>query len=127
MRTLDRDRREILVSLFERKVPVTDDQGRLTGRHRVERAPQTPVLASVSAAKGYAQDAVFGQSLDYDRTVIVDDPGFDISESAVLWIDSWGSSPHELPFDEPWDYVVKKVARTPSYTAVAVKRVEVSA
>lgn len=87
MRCLDRHKRWILVSLFEKLVPVKDDEGRLTGNHVTKRSRQIPVLASVSAVKGAADNAMFGQSLDYDRTVIIDDPNFNIEETAVLWID----------------------------------------
>lgn len=126
MRCLDRDRRWVLVSRYEGKSPVVDEQGRLTGRHEVVRSEPEPLLASVSAARGAAQDDVFGQALDYDRTVLVDDPALDVDESTVLWVDCVDGDGGEPPerVSEPYDYVVKRVARTPSYTALAVKRVE---
>lgn len=165
MRLLDRERRLVLVSLHARAVPVTDAQGRLTGRHEAERSPQIPVAASVSAARGSARGTAFGRELDYDRTVIVDDPDFPADEATVLWIDvfdpGWRGEPvdggkfdqgdpyltgasfdggtfddyssgdpldgggFERPegCDAPWDYEVVRVSRTPSYTALAVKRV----
>lgn len=126
MRCLDRDRRWVLVSRYSSKEPVTDEAGRLTGRYEVRRSEPEAVLASVSAAKGSARDSVFGQSLDYDRTVLVDDPAFEVDEAAVLWIDcvEGGGPSAPSPDGLPYDYVVKRVARTPSYTAVAVKRVD---
>lgn len=128
MRCLDRDRRWVLVSLYEGKEPEVDAEGRITGRHVVKRSEPFAVLASVSAAKGTAQDSVFGQALDYDRTVIVDDPGIDVAETSVLWVDCVDGRSAEPPeaseADGGYDYVVKRVARTPSYTAMAVKRVE---
>lgn len=125
MRCLDRGRRWVLVSRYEGKRPVTDPQGRLTGRHEVVRSAPEGVLASVSAARGAARDDVFGLGLDYDRTVLVDDPGFDVDEAAVLWVDCIDGGSVDAPATErPYDYVVKRVARTPSYTALAVKRVE---
>lgn len=151
MRCLDRQKQWVLVSLFEKLLPVIDADGRRTGEHRAQRSRQFPVLASVSAVKGSAENAMFGQSLDYDRTVIIDDPSFDVSESAVLWIDrgvqgpladagcfekgatldssdgagAGGSEPSAWT-EEPHDYVVKKVGRSDNYTILAVKRVEVS-
>lgn len=125
MRLLDRDLRWVLVSRYESKSPVTDGGGRLTGRYEVSRSEPVAALASVSAARGSALDSVFGQSLDYDRTVLVDDPQFEIDEAAVLWIDCIDGS-GAMPPDagQAWDYAVTRVARTPGLTAIAVKRVE---
>lgn len=124
MRLLDRDRRWVLVSRYVSKEQVIDSEGRMTGRYEVSRSDPEPVLVSVSAAKGNARDSVFGQSLDYDRTILLDDPSFDIGEASVLWIDCIDGSSDDAPVtEEPYDYVVERVARTPSYTAVAVKRV----
>lgn len=155
----------MLVSLFDRLVPGVDEEGRLTGQNKVERSRQLPLLANVSAARGSAENSQFGQQLDYDRTVLIDNPDYPIAETAVLWIDcgvreklvdggyfdrhSVNESGNDLDgggfddwddcdsadaggfewptwTDEPYDYVVRKVARTANYTAVAVKRVEVS-
>lgn len=138
MRTLDRDRRWILVARFEGIEAAIDDEGRYTGQNMPKRSPQAPLLASVSAAKGTAENSQFGQSLDYDRTVIIEDPDYPIDEAAVLWIDScvYGTLLEKGFFDgiesdeyvgEPHDYLVKKVARTANYTVLAVKHVEVSA
>lgn len=165
MRNLDRDKQWVLVSRFEKIIAVEDEAGHLTGEHKIERSRQIPLLATVSANKGEAEAAAFGQSLDYDRTVLIDDPSYPISETAVLWIDKgvqkslldggyfdqysvWetgddidgGGFEDEAEDDvdnggfeypewikEPYDYIVKKVARSPNFTLVAVKRVEVSA
>ena len=166
MRCLARQKRPVLVSRYLGKHQVTDDEGRLTGRYEVEYSHQVPVMASVSSAKGSVSEDVFGQSLDYDKTLLIDDPRFPIEESSVLWVDciepslleAWfdkgpfeltgedvdggtfddyasGDSLDEGEFDEkgfpvfagvPFDYKVVRVSRTESYTAVAVKRIEVS-
>ena len=126
MRCLDRDRRWILVSLYESKKPEVDSFGRYTGRNVVERSEPVGVLCSVSAARGSAQDDIFGTDVAYDRAVIVDDPDFEIDEVAVLWIDDVDGSGAEAPDpgDAPYDYTVERVARTPAYTAVAARRVQ---
>lgn len=165
MRCLERDKRWVLVSLFEESEQVRDEEGRLTGQHKAVRSRQIPVLASVSAAKGSVENAGFGQNLDYDRTVIIDDPKFEISEAAVLWMDvdvygalvnggyferyslyesgedadggdfedyesgdeiDGGEFEYPVFSDKPYDHVIKKIARSANYTALAVKHVEVS-
>lgn len=77
----------MLLSRFERLEEVIDDEGRYTGEQRAVRSAQVPLLASVSAARGSAENEPFGQSLDYDRTVLVDDPSLEVDEAAVLWVD----------------------------------------
>lgn len=126
MRSLDRDRRWVLVARYLGKVEETDADGRLTGRHTVSRTDPEAFLANVSAARGSAQDEMFGTALDYDRTVLVADRSFDVDESSVLWIDCVDGYGADAPDGggAPYDYVVKRVARTPTYTAIAVKRVE---
>lgn len=118
MRCMDKSRHGVFVSRFEGKQPETDSQGRLTGRHALAYSEPEEILASVSSAKGQAQDSMFGLSLDYDRTIAFDDPSLDIDESSRVWVD-------KAP-DGPFDYAVKRVSRSESYTVVAVKRVEVS-
>lgn len=155
MRCLDRDRREVLVSFYESKEPVLDGEGRLTGRFETVRSEQVPILATVSAVKGEAAGSVFGQDLDYDRTLTIDDPTLPIDESSVFWVDvydptgrgpyghgtadiddgtfdDWfengsadgGSFAVRGTCDKPYDYVVRRVSRTPSYLVVALKYVE---
>jgi len=87
MRCLDRDRQWVLISRCEGAKEVLDAQGRHTGRYEPIRSRQIPMLVTVSGAKGSAETTVFGQSLDYDRSVLIDDPLFDVDESTVLWVD----------------------------------------
>ena len=145
MRCLDRDRREVLVSFYESKEPVLDNEGRLTGRFETVRSEQIPILATVSAVKGEAAGSVFGQDLDYDRTLTIDDPTLPIDESSVFWVDVYGTAEIDGgtfddwfengsadggsfaargTCDKPYDYVVRRVSRTPSYLVVALKYVE---
>lgn len=117
MRCLDRDRRRIIARSYLGMENPVDDEGRLTGEPRLARGEAVELLPTMSADKGSVETDVFGQSLDYDRVLIFDDPEVDIDESTALWIDADEKAPH--------DYAVKRVAKTCSYTAVAVKRVEV--
>lgn len=119
MRLLSRDLRTIYIASYEGLEAEVDASGRYTGRHVPQYSDPAAFSASVSAAKGEASGAVFGQSLDYDRTVLVDDPAFDVEEPDRLWVDNG--------VDEAHDYEVAQIARTPNVTAIAVKRVEASA
>lgn len=117
MRCLTRDMQLIYISNYENKEPILDDEGRDTGEYKIVRSEPVPVFANVSAASGSAQAEVFGTFLNYDRTVIIDNKNFEVSETAVLWIDKDTSKEH--------DYIVKRIAKTPNYLALAVSRVDV--
>lgn len=118
MRNIDRDRRRVYISRFGRLVPEQDEEGRFTGRHVTERSEPVEFWPTMSAARGEAQTDYFGNYIDYDRTITIDDPGFEVEESDVLWLDK--------PIHESHDYEVKRVARTAGFTVIAAKRVEVS-
>lgn len=153
MRCLERDTQWVLVSFFVEKRELTDEEGRLTGRHEVVRTEPMPLRCSVSASKGTAESSPFGIDLDYDRTVLIEDTAYPIDEASVLWIDDLDQSAldalsrnvadasalgmgdegegaddafSQTLTTKPHDYVVKRVARCPNCLAVAAKRVEVS-
>lgn len=135
MRSLERDKRLVLVSFYVEKRACVDDEGRLTGRHEVVRTEPMPLLCTVSASKGTAENSAFGIDLDYDRTLVIDDPDYPIDEASVLWIDNVPEQEPSAGEDEafgrdlsggrPHDYTVTRVARSQNCVAVAAKRVEV--
>jgi len=87
MRCLDRQKQWVLVSRFEKLAPEIDDKGRYTGDYEPVRSRQIPLLVSISSVKGDAENAIFGQSLNYDRVITIDDPDYDLNEADVFWID----------------------------------------
>lgn len=118
MRNLDRDRRPVYISRFVGLVAETDSQGRYTGRNVPEREKPVEFWPTVSATRGEASTDWFGNYIEYDRTITIDDPSFKVDEADVLWLDR--------AVDQPHDYEVKRVARTGAYTVIAAKRVEIS-
>lgn len=138
MRCLERDKQLVLISFFIEKKACEDEQGRLTGKHEVVRTEPIPHYLSVSASKGNAENSPFGIDLDYDKTVIIEDTSCPVDESSVFWVDNVPSL-DELSYNEidgafnadrtggkPFDYTVKRVAKSPNCIAVAVKHVEVA-
>ena len=118
MRCLKRDKRLVCVSLYEERRECTDEIGRYSGEYEVVRSKPIEIECSVSAAVGNSQIEVFGQMLNYDKTVIIDDVNFEIDEHAVLWIDK--------AIDEPYDYIINRIAKTPNFIALAVSKVDIS-
>lgn len=155
MRSLDRDRQKCYIARFEDLVRQEDAQGRLTGKNVPIYDEPEEFWPTVSPVKGEAYGAYFGQNLDYDITLTVDDPDFAVKEADILWVHAIDGEPEGVTFIEPgsgldggtfedWgdsddadggdfaspetrshDYVVKRVARKGSYTVIAAKHVEV--
>ena len=117
MRNLDRDRQRCLIARFEGLTPQEDSQGRLTGKNVPSFEQPEEFWPTVSPVRGEALGAYFGQNLDYDLTLTVDDPAFAIDEADVLWV--------YAPEEGCHDYAVKRVARKGDYTVIAAKHVEV--
>lgn len=119
MRCLARDKSTVWASLYEESVEVLDEDGKRTGYHETVRSDPFEIDASVSAARGSVYEDGFGQSVNYDRSVLIEDVDTPVSESTVFWIDA-------DPATDEWDYKVSAIARTPNVVKVAVKRREVS-
>lgn len=119
MRNLARDTQTVHISRYEGIVRERDAQGRLTGRNAPQMSEPVPFSPSASMARGEAQGAHFGDELEYDVVLTLDDPGFEASEADVLWV--WAD-----PQSEEHDFAVRKVARKGCFTVIAAKRVVVS-
>ena len=91
----------------------------------------------ISPARGVAETRQFGDELNYDRVISVEDRDTPINEYAVLWIDRepevnlWGELRVNANGDyvTPWDYIVRRVGRgLPTFgsAVIAISRVDVS-
>ena len=126
MRCLDRDRRRVLIGRFDGTQPVTDSQGRYTGRNEVVREAPAEFWPTVTPVRGRAEDDYFGQKVEYDLTLTIDDPAFSARESDTLWVDADPGDPEGAGYPAPHDYVVTKVARKGDFTVIAARRVDVA-
>lgn len=134
MRCMNINKRRIYYALYDTKEPILDEHGYQTGQYEVKYHSPRPVLANVSAAKGEMSTRQFGDSEEYDRVIVLDDPNSPIDEHAVLWIDSTPAlnSQGSMATDDngviqsPWDYVVRKVARSLNSVSIAVSKVNLN-
>lgn len=74
---------------------------------------------NISPNKGTADNELFGNLLDYDRTIATKDTAISITENSILWLD--GAKP-----PAPHNYVVLRKAVSNNIAVFAIKRVEVS-
>ena len=98
---------------------IKDEQGRLTGEYETAYSEPIEMLANISASKGETESLQFGDSLAYDKVLVIDNPDIAIDEYSVLWVD-------RLDISKPYDYIVKKVAKSLNSVSIAISRVDVN-
>lgn len=119
MKCLERNKKLIYYANFQGVEPILSDEGYETGESAPQYSSPTPLKINVSSASGENATRLFGDFIDYDKTLVTSDMNLTISEESVFWID-------ETDISQPFDYIVKKVAKGLNSILIAVKKVEVS-
>lgn len=127
MRCLRRNKIPFYYAHYSGKTPIIDDYGNKTGEYEVTYDKPTMVFGNVSAARGETVTRQFGEDEAYDRVIVMDDPQCPIDEASVLWIDSTPNVDTDGYAETPYDYVVRKVARSINSVSIAVSKVNVRA
>ena len=126
---------------------VLDEYGNETGELILNYAEPVQMRANISAARrdSTVQVEYFGNMVDYDRVIVTEDVNCPIDENTVLFIDKspeYGDADTHAVTDTHtviggevitpvtyrvplYDYVVKRVARSINFVAIAVKSVKV--
>lgn len=124
MKTMERNKQSFWYLLYDRKVPVTDEDGNETGEETVVYKPVVSFRANVSAATGSSQVEQFGNLAGYDKVIVTDDMTCPVDENTVLFLDK------EPEYDDDgrplYDYIVKRVAKSLNSISYAVTKVSVS-
>ena len=124
MKCLERNKTAFFCCLYEGEEDVIDEEGNGTGEKRMLYSDPVALRANISPAAGSTAVEQFGNSLQYDRVIVIDDTACPIDEHSVLFIDK--SPAYDNDGVPLFDYIVKKVARSLNSVSVAVSRVEVS-
>lgn len=111
----DLKRNQILVTFrpYLRNDEIIDENGYHTADYSPVFGEEQQLFLSVSANKGDYSEQMFGNVLDYDRTMLISDPNCPIDEHSRVTIDGQ-------------IYVVKAVARSLNASQYAIKRIEVT-
>lgn len=124
MRIMERNKQSFWYLLYDRKVPVTDEDGNETGEETVVYKPAVSFRANVSAATGASQVEQFGALSGYDKVIVTDDMACPMDEHSVLFLDK---EPEYSEEGRPlYDYIVKRVAKSLNSISYAVTKVSVS-
>lgn len=133
MRTMHINKQKFWYALYDSKTAMTDEYGN-TGEYQITYADPCEYSANISAAKGETMARQFGESLQYDKIIVMDRNAPAIDEYSVLWIDTvpeldlYG---HLVTNEDgsvvtPYDYIVKKVAKSLNSISLAISKVTVS-
>ncbi len=123
MKCLERNKTVFYYALYVGKEPIKDEYGNESGEAKIIYSAPVKIKANISPATGSSQIEQFGNSLNYDKIIVLDDISCPIDENSVLFIDKEPETDEEgnLLFD----YVVKKIAKSLNSIAIAVSKVNV--
>ena len=119
MKLAEVNKKQMFYKTYVGKTPILDSEGYETGDYKITYSDFKPLKASISPSKGTASVEMFGENLNYSRTIITDDMSCDLDENSLLWV--------SRPKDESHDYIVVAVAEVLYSKAYAIRKVEVSA
>lgn len=134
MKMMERNKSTFFYALYKEKVPKTDEYGNVTGEYEIIRDNPVEFSANISSAKGEISTQLFGESENYDKTIVMGADAPSIDEYTVLWVDKTPQvdKTGALVTDDngevitPHDYIVKKVAKSLNSVSIAISKVVVS-
>lgn len=135
MRCLERNKTRIFYSSYLGKTEIVDEYNNKTGEYTLTYSNPQELYAYISPNVGMVEERRFGETLAYDRMIVLDNYYKDsINEQTRLWVeitpelDDLG----KLKLDKndevitPHDYLVKRVSKSLNSVLIAIKRVDVN-
>lgn len=122
MRNLQRNTRTFWYRLYTNVDPIetTDEWGNTveTGEQSMGYGDPVQMSANISPATGASITEQFGNLDNYDKVIVTADMSCPIDENTVLYVDT--TPP------EPYDYVVRGIARSLNSISIAIRKVDVT-
>lgn len=85
MRSLKKNKKTVWYALYNKKIPIVDENGDFTGEYKIGYSNPVKFKANISAGKGSAQKEVFGVDVDFTRTISTTDLSLPITETSLVW------------------------------------------
>ena len=134
MKCLIRNKSKFHYASYNKKEAILDDYGNKTGEYVIVYNNPKECYGNISPARGEIINRQFGEEDPYDKVIVLDKNAIDIDEQAVMWIDIIPKLNPDgtLVKNEkgqvltPYDYVVKKIARSLNNVSIAISKVNVS-
>lgn len=120
------NKRRFYYALYNGKTGLFDEYGNQTGEYEIIYGKPCECYANISAAKGETQTRQFGENEVYDKVIIMETGSPPIDEYSVLWVDVVPVINDDGTTITPYDYVVKKVAKSLNVTSLAISKVVVT-
>ena len=125
MRCMVRNKQRFYSASYVGENEIIDEYGNATGEYAVAYSKPVEGFGNISAAQGEMQSRQFGESESYDKVIVLDDRNAPIDEHSVLWVDTPPLLNADGTTDTPYDYIVKKVARSLNSVSIAIRKVNV--
>ena len=125
MRGMSRNKQTFWYALYERSEPILDEYGNEIGEQSIYGKP-IKEKGNISAARGSAENDLFGINAVYTKTINPMPDSFQMNESSILWIECEPVIEDDGSTMTAHDYVVSQVARSLNHKAYAISRVDVT-
>lgn len=125
MRNLVINKSKLYVLNFNGTIDYRDSEGNLTGETINSYTSPIEFKASVSGARGSSQIEMFGNEINYDKTIVLSKSKFlslGIDENSVLFV---GKEPsYDANYFPEYNYRVVRIAETINEVAIAISKVK---
>lgn len=125
MRCMVRNKSKFYYASYIGETEIIDEYGNSTGEYKITYGNPTECRANISAAQGELKIRQFGESESYDKVIVLDDINAPIDEHSVLWVDTLPLLNEDGTTSTPYDYTVKKIARSLNGVSIAIRKVNV--
>lgn len=126
MRCMARNKSKFYYASYIGKTEIIDEYNNATGEYEISYSNPNEIYGNVSAAQGEMQHRQFGESESYDKVIVLDDRNAPIDEHSILWVDTLPTLNEDGTSATPYDYIVKRVARSINGVAIAIQKVRVN-
>ena len=125
MRGMVRNKTKFYYASYIGEIEIIDENGFETGEYEISYSNPIEYEGNISAAQGEMQSRQFGEVESYDKVIVLDDRNAPIDEHSVLWVDTLPHLNKDGTTTTPYDYIVKKVARSLNGVSIAIRKVSV--
>ena len=126
MRCMVRNKQKFYYASYIETNEIIDEYGNKTGEYEVLYGNPIETEGNISGAQGEVQIKQFGESVKYDKVIVLDNIDTPIDEYSILWVDTIPLLNDDGTTKTPHDYIVKKVAPTLNSVSIAISKVTVS-
>ena len=126
MRCMVRNKSKFYYASYIGETEIKDEYGNSTGESEISYSNPKESFGNISAAQGEMQSRQFGESESYDKVIVLDDKNTSIDEHSILWVDTLPHLNEDGTTDTPYNYTVKRIARSLNGVTIAIKKVDVN-